>query len=60
MYGKRKDPKYPKNYRKRKMEMEELGSLTSDNTTKLPLSNQYDTGTKTEIQINETVQKAQK
>ena len=42
------------------MEMEELGSLTSDNTTKLPLSNQYDTGTKTEIQINETVQKAQK
>ena len=36
------------------MEMEESGSLTSDNITKLQLSKQYGTGTKTEIQINGT------
>ena len=40
--------------------MEESSFLTSDNTTKVQLSKQYGTGTKTEIQINETEQKAQK
>ena len=34
------------------MELEELGSLTSDYATKLQSSNQYGTGTKAEIQIN--------
>ena len=42
-----------------KTELEELGSLTSDYTTKLQSSKQYGTGTKTEIQINGTGQKAQ-
>ena len=37
------------NSEKRKMEMEESSSLTSDNTTKLLLSKQYGTGTKTKI-----------
>ena len=40
--------------------MEESSFLTSDNTTKLQLSKQYGTGTKTEIQIDEMRQKAQK
>ena len=42
------------------MEMEESDSLTSGHTTKLQLSKQYGAGTKTEIQINGTGQKAQK
>ena len=42
------------------MELEESGSLTSDYTTKLQSVKQNDTGTKTEIQINRTRQKAQK
>ena len=41
------------------MELEEQGSLTSHYTTKLQSSKQYGTGTKTEIQISETGQKAQ-
>ena len=35
-------------------EMEELGSLSSDYTTKLQSSKQYSTGTKPEIEINGT------
>ena len=42
------------------MEMEESTCLTSGSTTKPHLSREYDTGTKTEIQINETKQKAQR
>ena len=38
-----------KGEKKSKTEMEESGSLTSDTTTKLHLSKQYSTGTKTEI-----------
>ena len=38
-----------KGKKKSKTEMEESGSLTSDTTTKLHLSKQYSTGTKTEI-----------
>ena len=41
------------------MELEESGSLASDYTTKLQLSKQYGTGTKTEIQLNGIGQKAQ-
>ena len=40
--------------------MEESGSLASDYTTKIQSLKQYGTGTKTEIQINGTGQKAQK
>ena len=42
------------------MELEESTFLTSDYTTKLRSSRQYGTGTKAEIQTNETRQKAQK
>ena len=42
------------------MDLEESGSLTSDDTTKLQSSNEYGTGTKTEIQINGIRYKAQK
>jgi len=35
-------------------EMEDSGSLTSDNITKLQLSKQHGTGTKSEIEINGT------
>jgi len=42
------------------MELEESTFLTSDYTTKLQSSRQYGTGTKTEIKINGTRQKAQK
>ena len=42
------------------MEPEESICLTSDYTTKLQSSRQYGTGTKTEIQINDTKQKAQR
>ena len=41
------------------MELEESTCLTSDYTSKLQSSRQYGTGTKTEIQINGTKQKAQ-
>ena len=42
------------------MELEESTFLTSDYTTNLQSSRQYDTGTKTEIQTNGTRQKAKK
>ena len=42
------------------MKLVESTFLTSDNTTKLQSSRQYDTGTKTEIQTNRTRYKAQK
>ena len=42
------------------MKLEESTCLTSDYTTKLQLSRQYGTGTKTEIQISGTIQKAQR
>ena len=42
------------------MGMEESGSLTSVNTTKLQSSKQYGTDTKTEIYINGTREKSQK
>ena len=42
------------------MELEESTSLTSGSTTKPQSSRQYGTGTKTEIQINGTKQKAQR
>ena len=42
------------------MELEESTFLTSGYTTKLQLSRQYGTGTKTEIQTNGTRQQAQK
>ena len=45
---------------KRKMELEESTCLTSGSTTKPQSSRQYGTGTKTEIQINGTKQKAQR
>ena len=35
LYGNKKHPEYPKQYRERKTELEESGSLTSDYTTKL-------------------------
>ena len=41
------------------MELEESTCLTSGSTTKPQSSRQYGTGTKTEIQINGTKQKAQ-
>ena len=44
----------------RKMELEESTCLTSGSTTKPQSSKQYGTGTKTEIQINGTKQKAQR
>jgi len=42
------------------MELEESGSLASDYITKLQSSKQCGTGTKADIQINGTGQKAQK
>ena len=60
LYGDTKDPKQPKQSLGKKAELEESDSLTSDYTTKLQSSRQYGTGTKTEIQINGTRQKAQR
>ena len=50
----------PKQSWERRMELEDSTCLTSDYTTKLQSSRQYGTGTKTEIQINATKQKAQR
>ena len=47
-------PKQPKKSQKRKTELEESGSLTSDYTTKLQSSTWHNTAIKTEIQINGT------
>ena len=44
----------------KKDELEELGSQTSDITTKLQLSKQHGTATKTEVLISGTEQKAQR
>ena len=55
-----KNLEQPKQSRERRMEMKESTCLTSDYTTKLQSSRQYGTGTKTEIQINGTKQKAQR
>ena len=44
----------------RETEEKKSGSLTSNYTTELQSSGQYGTDTKTEMQINETGQKAQK
>ena len=46
--------------RERRMELEESTCLTSGSTTMPQSSRQYGTGTKTEIQINGTKQKAQR
>ena len=46
---KHKRPRIAKAILKRKKELKESGSLTSDTTTKLQSSKQYGTGTKTEI-----------
>ena len=43
-----------------RMELEESTCLNSDYTTKLQPSRQYGTGTKTEIQVKGTKQKAQR
>ena len=59
-YGKTKDPEQPKQSGERRMELEESTFLTSDYSTKLQSARQYATGTKTEIQINGTRQKALK
>ena len=45
-YGDTKDPGQKKQYRERKMELEESGSLISGYTTKLLSSEQYGAGTK--------------
>ena len=58
LYGNTKDHEQPKQSCHRKTELEESGSLTSDYTAKVQSSEQYGTGTKTEIQINGTGQKA--
>ena len=50
----------PKKDLERRMELEESTFLTSGYTTKTQSSRQYGTGTKTEIQINGTKQKAQR
>ena len=47
-----KDPEESKQYWKRKMELEESGSLTWDYATKLQSSKQYGTTLKTETYIN--------
>ena len=51
---KHKRPQISKAILKRKTELGESGSLTSDSTTKLQTSKWYGTGTKTEIAINGT------
>ena len=58
--GNTKKPQIAKAISRKKMELKESTCLTSDYTTKLQSSGQYGTGTKTEIQINGTKQKAQR
>ena len=55
-----KNLKQPKQSWERRMELEESTCLTSGCTTKPQSSRQYSTGTKTEIQIDGTKQKAQR
>ena len=52
--------KQPKQSQETKMELEESNFLTLYYITKLQSSRQYGTGTKTEIQINRTKEKAQR
>ena len=59
-YGNTKDPEQPKQSLERRMELEESNFLTSDYTTKLQLSRQYGTDTKTELWISGTGWKAQR
>ena len=49
-----KTPNSQSSLEKERMELEKSTFLTSDYTTKLQSSRQYDTGTKTDIQINGT------
>ena len=49
LYVKTNYSEYPKQYIKRKTEIEELAFLTSDYTTKLHSSKHYGTGIETEI-----------
>ena len=51
---KHKRPRLAKDILKRKMELEESGSQTSDYTTKQQSSKLYGTGTETELQISGT------
>ena len=53
-------PRIPKQSSERRIETKESTGLTSDYTTKLQSSGRYGTGTKTDIQMNETKQKPQK
>ena len=55
-----KNLEQPKQTGERRIELEESTCLTSDYSTKLQAPRQYGTGTKTEIQINGTKQKAQR
>ena len=55
-----KKPRIAKAILKKKNGLEESTCLTSGSTTKPQSSGQYGTGTKTEIQINGTKQKAQR
>ena len=55
-----KNLEQPKQSRERRMELEESTCLTSGSTTKPQSSRQCGIGTKTETQINETKQKAQR
>ena len=55
-----KTPNSQNSLEKEEMELEKSIFLTSDYTTKVQSSRQHGTGTKTEIQINGTKQKAQR
>ena len=59
LYGDTENSIWPKQSWERKTELEESGSLTSDNTTKLQ-SSKHCTSIKTEIKVNGTGKKAEK
>ena len=59
-YKKKKNSNSQSNLEKRRTKLEESTCLTSEYATKLQSLRQYGTGTKTEIQINGTKQKAQR
>ena len=60
LYGNTKDPKQPKKYLKRKEGIEGIRLPDFIYTAKLQSLKQCGTGTKTEMEINGTGQKAQK